>query len=1156
MRDRRSLVVCSRAVPAALGCVFPARVRAESTLKNAANPLKENPLPMKRYYKSLGCLVFFCLSTAGCLLPPCAVFAAEPPQAGATLGSDAAKVARLLFEADVYFNLGEEERAHELYAKADPSGKCPEELIAVYRATHGGAENLYKQMQAARSGDMPALASVLSTLFFERKDGCAAPEVAYELYQAAKTANPTGTFQGEQETSELLKMATAAGCMNLEAVLKAHGISHDKAVEPYFLWELAEEASVGARFGAPDAGLVLQLIAKGGALPKERASAIRWAYANWAGNQRGEFKMDDHTSFSEGRLTFYTAAGLPGSWAENHRARCVSLLERAKERKSELLGESALNAAYKLASAKSKNLYHSGKDADAVEAAVFFRSQFEHSLRLVEAVYSGFKPSPSKSGANPMDSLQKWSAAAALKIPAHLEMSGRKNLQGVCLAFSDPEELRKVLQSCEAFVEQCALVFKKVSPDVSLETWQSFLVVHVLRDLGDEARALERWDHTRSTISAHEEEVERQRATLVEMESPAQTEKRESREQLDATDPAETISEARKGDAVSAQWAIGYLLRVSPRDALALYQAAKKANPSAKITVEGIGDSELEDALKLAAGLKPFDLRVFLKKYGVNLDSESLWDTARDAALGRRFRGEGADLTLQLVLRVPRKNPEVHLEPSNYFKAVEEAYNVWKRPSGAKFEPEAYRCDCNHCEIFNGKAKIAQLRSAIERSSAKRKSSPDAVEMAGELKKVEREVWRAEKVASNDGLYSIIESELKGREEDLKALQKGFSSEQKKLFESAREAAEGWISAQSSVDHGDGGIRGDPIHAEFNHQGQKEWLKQWEPLLAGYVPSIVYPWVWAQEVVDGLTRESLENEDASAPLEKRKNEASAWAEYRDHAARFLYSISPALSEEDWKGWLCEVRRMSGEGADTAPELLKGSILDSVKKERRASEPQSVKAIRERKEQSFDEEFKRVESVFKDPRSFEVDLTGVRGATVSQDGRLRVFSWNTETGGTAQNYCTFAQYKAPGFGVESTLLEHPDIEGDPDFRVFGDISQIDAMLTKRGETVYLLWTWARTATGRSTESVFAVSWNKGRLKNAPFFKAKKDLLEKIQVESSFEQVVQREREPTFVRPTEANGYTLLVPIISDQYQFSGKFFEYVFDGELFVFRAAR
>ena len=1070
-------------------------------------------------------------------------------------------VSRLLLEGDVLCKLGADRAAQaQPYQKADPSGKCPEDLLAIYHATQGGAEELYKQMQGARNGDMSALASALGTLFFERNDGCAAPDLAYDLYRTAKKANSRGTFPGEKEASELLKMAAAAGRMDLEAFLKVHDISREKAAKPYFLWVLAEEASIGGRFGDPDAALVLQLISKGVALPEERASAIRWAYANWAGNRQGEFEMDDHTSFLGGGLSLYAAVGLPESWAENQKARCVSLLERAKQRMIEPLGEAALNAAYKLAAAKSKNLYLPQEDTASLTAAVFFRSQFEQSLRLLEAVFSGFKPKSSKFDAHSMDSFKKWNAAAALKIPAHLEMAGRENHQGVCLAFSDPEELRKVLQGCEAFVEQCASVFKKVSPDVTLETWQSFLVAHVQRDLGEEARALERWDETQSTISANEEKVRRQRNTLFEKESLEQTEKRAVREQLDTEDPEETIAEARNGDVDSAKWAIGYLLKTKPRDALALYQAAKKANPAAEITVEGIGGSELADALKLAADLSPFDLRAFRKKYDLPLGRDDLWDSANDAARGRRFQGEGAELTLQLVLRAGRKNPEVHLEPSNYFKAVREAYNVWKRPTGARFNPAPYRCSCSDCGVFNTKAEIAQLQAALERTSTKGKSSPETVEMAGELEKLERELWLEEKRASNRGLDSDIEAELKAREEDLKALQKGFSSAQKKLFAAARKAADEWIGWQGFVEIGhQGGIRGEPKHAAFNHHGQKEWLKQLEPLLAGYVPSIVYPWVASlasHEVVDILNRESLEIGDDRERREDRKSEVSAWVKYRDHAARFLFNVSPALSEEDWKAWLCEVRRVSGEGANTASELLKSLVSDSVRKQRNDSEGQPVEVRREREEQYFVDEFKRIEAVFKDPRSFAVDLKGVRGARVSQDGKLRIFSWNTETGGTADNYCAVAQYKAPGFGVEYTLLEHPDTQGDPDFRVFGRISQIDTMVTKRGETVYLLWTSARTARTRSTESVFAVSWNQGRLKNTPFFKTKKNLLQSIQVESSFEQVVQSEKTPDFIHPTEENGYTLLVPIISDKYQFAGKFFEYVFDGELFVFKAVR
>jgi hypothetical protein len=1121
---------------------------------------------MKLHFKPLGSVFFLCLSAAGGLLFPGSILAADAPApaAGASSNRGTDNVARLLFEADVYFNLGEEERARELYDKADSSGKCPEELVAAYQATRGSAEELYKQMQAARNGDMPALAAALGALFYERKDGYAAPDVAFDLYRVAKNANPTGTFQGEAEAAELLKMATAAGPLDLEAFLKTHEISGEKAALPYALWELAQEASIGGRFGVANAGLVLQLISRGGALAQERASAIRWAHANWTGASPREFDMDDHTSFRGGKLSLH-AVGLPRSWEDDLKKRCVSLLDQSKQRQIEPLVDSALNVAYRLAVVKTMNLYLPEDDTAGWKALAFFRWQVEQSLRLFEAVFSGFKPKLPKSEANSMESFKRWCAAAALKVPAHLEKSERVNFRGVCLAFSDPEEFRKVLQSCEAFVEEWASVFKKVSPDVAQETWQSFLVEYVQRDLGEEARALERWDNTHSKISENEEKVSEVLKVVdpsersLGKESQEQAKTRAAVRELDNEDPEETIAAARKGDAVAAQWGIDYLLKTRPRDALVLHRAAKKANPSAKIIVEGIWGAELEDALKLVADLKPFELSAFLKKHKIDLDTLDLWSLARDAAAGRRFRGEGADLTLQLVLRAPRNNPEVHSEPSNYFKAVRDAYNLWKQPSGRSFDPVAYRCGCDKCEIWNGNRKIAELNAAIEMSSTKTKTFPEAVELEEELSRVEREVRLAERRVSNAERYSIIEAELKARKEDLRVLQNGFSSTQKELFEAAREAANEWIGWRSIISDGDdGGIRGDMKHADFQHQGQKQWLKDMEPLLAGYVPSIVYPWVWAQEMVDDLTRKSLDTEDDAVRPENRKGEASAWAEYRDHAARFLFSISPTLSENDWKGWLCQVRRVSARESQTAPQLLTGSIIDSVKEEeeKSASGEHSVEARRERKEQSFEAEFKRIESVLKNPRTFEVDLTGVRMAKVSQDGRLRVLSWNTDTGGTAQSHCSMAQYKAPGFGVESVLLEHPDTEGGPDFRVYGHVDQIDTLVTSRGETVYLLWTSARTATTRSAESVFAVSWNQGRLKNIPFFKTKKSLLQSIVCESSFEQVAQKETPPEFVRPTEGNGYTLLVPIISDNYQFSGKFFEYVFDGELFVFKAVR
>jgi hypothetical protein len=204
-----------------------------------------------------------------------------------------AKVLRLLFEADVYQALHAWDRARELYHQADPSGTCPEQLVSAY---FGHGEALFLYMEAARLGDMSALRSALNLLFFNESGQSKHPLLALELYETAKKANPKGYISDEAQTVELLKMASAAKPFDYNAFLNQHGLNGLNDEEPYFCWKLAEEASVGGRFGKPDPQLALQLAVCGSGSLSERLSAVRAAHANWVNKDGTKFEYKAHIS--------------------------------------------------------------------------------------------------------------------------------------------------------------------------------------------------------------------------------------------------------------------------------------------------------------------------------------------------------------------------------------------------------------------------------------------------------------------------------------------------------------------------------------------------------------------------------------------------------------------------------------------------------------------------------------------------------------------------------------------------------------------------------------------------------------------------------------------------------------------------------------------
>jgi hypothetical protein len=198
---------------------------------------------------------------------------------------------RVLFEADVFWQLGAAGRARGLYQKADPTGACPERLVAAYMASGGNGAKLFEELEALRKGDMAALRAAIDRVYLKAGGSAGDPVFALELYETAKKANPQGVMADEVEVVELLKMAVVPEPLDLEAFLKRYDLSEG---EPYFLWKLAEEASAGGRFGKPDPQLVLQLVVRGPGTLGERLSAVRAAHANWIGKSGAVFEHKKH----------------------------------------------------------------------------------------------------------------------------------------------------------------------------------------------------------------------------------------------------------------------------------------------------------------------------------------------------------------------------------------------------------------------------------------------------------------------------------------------------------------------------------------------------------------------------------------------------------------------------------------------------------------------------------------------------------------------------------------------------------------------------------------------------------------------------------------------------------------------------------------------
>jgi hypothetical protein len=371
--------------------------------------------------------------------------------------------------------------------------------------------------------------------------------------------------------------------------------------------------------------------------------------------------------------------------------------------------------------------------------------------------------------------------------------------------------------------------------------------------------------------------------------------------------------------------------------------------------------------------------------------------------------------------------------------------------------------------------------------------------------------------------------EASALESVLATFRAGLKGGQAVLFDAMQEGAVAWMEqrvAASSGELGRAGGSDGPKRDALRYT----WLRDMQPLLAGCVPSFAVPVGFA----DPVLRAQLKASTRASAAASREGGGDAWVEYGNRAARFLHSLSPSLGEEDWMGWLSLQRAFEIPGCALLYTQKEKEWMEDEGHNERAAESES--------------KFKRMEAVFKDARSMDVDLKDVEGLVSSEDGRLRIVSWNAHTGGTMRDYCAIAQFRGPDGRVGCAVMENPDNEGEIFVGVFGEVSKIETVVTDSKEAIYMIWSHGKSSAHRWSDSVTALLLRNGRLEKTPFFQTKKNLLSRIEIEYGSD----ADEAGAGFRFSKNGNTTFLVPVISDQFQFSGKFFKYVFDGKKFVF----
>jgi uncharacterized protein YecT (DUF1311 family)/tetratricopeptide (TPR) repeat protein len=258
--------------------------------------------------------------------PFCVIFAFSFLAAFAQVDKD------WLSRADKYFEAGEKEKAKECYLKAAELGSAEAHFAVAYRFVVTKEESIFHYSEAAKRGHAEALRYALDGLLFRANSlTLADPQEALEVYETAKKANPSIELFDEEYHLDVMKKCAEAGPFDAEKFIQRSHLSEEsgRGAESYDVWELAEEASRGGRFGDPDPRLVFQLISRGGCVPAELGLAVDEFYEHWKKGVVKEFDVCRYVTSGMGQA--YCSDRSAGQAEENYQEELRSIISSVDE---------------------------------------------------------------------------------------------------------------------------------------------------------------------------------------------------------------------------------------------------------------------------------------------------------------------------------------------------------------------------------------------------------------------------------------------------------------------------------------------------------------------------------------------------------------------------------------------------------------------------------------------------------------------------------------------------------------------------------------------------------------------------------------------------------------------------------------------------------
>ncbi|MCA9407435.1 MAG: DUF1311 domain-containing protein [Candidatus Omnitrophica bacterium] len=368
-----------------------------------------------------------------------------------------------LQRAEQVYETGDRDIAKELYLKAAKKGSPEAHFAIAYKYNVTTEESIYHFSQAAKRGHEEALGYAIDSLLFRANSlQRANPQKALELYKQAKKVNPKIKLYDEEVKLKTIQMSVEPGPFDWQAFCKKYDLLPHNDEVMYHVWQIAEEASRGGRFGDPDPKLILQLVSRGGWAPAELEYAVEEVYKNWKSGEVKEFNICDHIT-SGGGMAFCSSRA-DDQDQDGRNQRLSDLRQKLNINNRELI-DLAYASAVKFIDTKASNEEgHGGSGRTAWIIGSQMKQKNEY-LDLIEKVQSGYKPTPKTSFSEADQKLNE----TYQKVMAHL----KKKTDDYYVPRVD--EVRAVQRLWIPYRDATVNLFMAINPAVDSDVWESWV---------------------------------------------------------------------------------------------------------------------------------------------------------------------------------------------------------------------------------------------------------------------------------------------------------------------------------------------------------------------------------------------------------------------------------------------------------------------------------------------------------------------------------------------------------------------------------------------------------------------------------------------------------------------------------------------------------